>query len=148
MTQAQTKEFNLDALLDGTLDDLADLPEFKPFPVGSYELSLMIEPDKKIKNVYFTKLKIRSVVELADANAVPPEKGAESNVRSDLSNEYGQGEFKKVLAALAAKFGGKTNRELIELASKEWIDCMAITKQNVNKNNGAVYTQIVELAVE
>lgn len=141
------KEFNLDALLDGTLDDLADLPEFKPFPVGSYRLGLMIEQDKEKKNVYFTKLKVLEVMELSDASETPPAVGDESNVRSDLSNEYGQGEFKKVLAALSISFPKKTNRELIEIASKESIEVLAITKQNTNKKNGAIYTQIVELSV-
>lgn len=149
MSQAQTeqKAFDLDSLLDGTLDDLADLPEFKPFPVGSYKLALKIEADKALKNVYFTKLKVIEVIELSDSSETPPAVGDESNVRSDLSNEYGQGEFKKVLGALAAHFGGKTNRELIAIASQEWIEVLAVTKQNVNKKNNAVYTQLVELVV-
>lgn len=144
--QAQTKDFNLDALLDGTLDDLADLPEFKPFPVGSYRLGIKLEQDKEKKTVYFSKLKVLEVMELANSTDTPPEIGAESNVRYDLGNEYGQGDFKKLLSAMAANFGAKTNRELIEIG-KEGFEALAITKQNVNKKNGQVYTQIVEVQV-
>ena len=36
LLEHKMSEFNLDSLLDGTLDALADLPEFKPFPAGTY----------------------------------------------------------------------------------------------------------------
>lgn len=145
MTDA-TKDFDLDALLDGTLDDLADLPEFRPFPIGSYRLQVKLERDAEKKTVYFAKLKVLEVIELANSTETPPETGAESNVRMDVSNEYGQGDLKKVLSAMAANFGAKTNRELLEIG-KEGFEALAITKQNKNKTSGAVYTQIVEIQV-
>ena len=42
-------EFNLDSLLDGTLDDLADLPEFRPFVPGTYRVNFNFKADDKDK---------------------------------------------------------------------------------------------------
>jgi len=151
MTQANTNtaviEQDIDALMDGTLDDMADLPEFRPFPVGTYsaQFSILNDP-KKSKLVYFVKLKVLETVELADATEAPLEVGAEAQVRYDLSNEYGQGAFKKLLKVLADHFGAKSNRELVAEAANP-IDVVVVTKHNVNKKNGQVYTDIVELQI-
>ena len=138
--------FNIDALLDGTLDDLADLPEFRPLPVGTYHSQFKIEPDAKDKTIYYAKLKIIETKELANTDEVPVEKGAEANVRYDLKNEWGQGAFKKVMASLSAHYGAKSNRELLEEV-KSYIEVLVVTKQNLNKKDGKIYTDIVELAV-
>lgn len=135
--------FNLDSLLDGTLDDLADIPEFRPFNPGAYRLNFAFEQDKKTKHVYFAKLKVLEVLEQANPEDVPMEIGAETSVRYDLSNEYGQGAFKKILAVAAAHFGAKKNSELIE--DMKNVEVVAITKHNVNKKNNQIYTDIVEV---
>ena len=151
MTQANAnqsaQDFNMDALLDGTLDDMADMPEFRPFPIGTYSAQFSIVPDpKKNKFVYYAKLKVLETVELADEAEVPVEVGAEAQVRYDMSNEYGQGAFKKLLKILADHFGAKSNRELIADAVNP-IDVIVITKHNINKKNQQVYTDIVEMQI-
>jgi hypothetical protein len=146
MTEQTT--FDIDAILDGTLDDLADLPEFRPLPVGTYQAQFKIEraDANKSPNVFFAKLKITETVELANPEEKPVETGAEANVRYDLSNEFGQGAFKKLMSALAEHFGAKKTRELLEDV-KEYVDVFVVTKQNTNKKNGQVYSDIVELKV-
>lgn len=144
MTDAN-KDFDLDSLLDGTLDDLADLPEFRPFVPGTYRISFGFEVDKKDKAIYYAGLKILEIIEQADPNEKPMEVGAETNVRFDLKNEYGQGGFKRIMAVAADKFGKKSNRELIE--DLKGTECLVVTKQNVNKKNGQIYTDIVELQI-
>jgi hypothetical protein len=146
MTQAQNQDFDINSLLDGTLNDLKDLPEFRPLPVGSYRAMFSIVPDAKVKHIFFAKLKVIETMELAEATETPVEAGAEAQVRYDLSNEFGQGAFKKILAALAEHFGAKNNRALLEEVRNP-VEVMVVTKQNLNKKNGAVYTDIVELAV-
>ena len=39
----QTLNLDIDNLLDGTLDDLADAPEFKPFPLGAHKIVMKWE---------------------------------------------------------------------------------------------------------
>jgi hypothetical protein len=138
--------FDLDALLDGTLDDLADLPEFRPFPAGTHRVNFTFEYDKKDKKILYAKLKLLETVELHDAEDTPCEPGAEANVRYDLSNEYAQGNLKKLLVNIAGHFGAKKNSELI--SDMKQVECLAVTKLITSKKNAdQKYLDIVELQV-
>jgi hypothetical protein len=143
---ADQNTFDIDSLLDGTLDDLADLPEFRPFPAGTYRFNFWLEQDKKDKNIYYSRIKNLETIELTDTSEVPMEVGAEAGVRYDLSNEFAQGAFKKILAVLAGHFGAKPNRQLIEDA-KSPLEVLGVIKQTTNKKNGKVYNDIVEMQV-
>ena len=144
-TSTNPAEFNLDSLLDGTLDDLADLPEFRPFVPGTYRVNFNFKVDDKDKAIYYAQLKVIEVLEQVDPNEKPMEIGAETGVRYDLKNEYGEAGLKKVLFVAADKFGKKSPRNLIE--DMKNVECLVVTKQNVNKKNGQVYTDIVELQI-
>ena len=138
--------FDIDSLLDGTLDDLKDLPEFRPWPAGTYRFQFQLEQDKKEKTIYYSRMKNLETIELTDTSEVPVEVGAEAGVRYDLANEYGQGAFKKILAVLAGHFGAKSNRQLIEDA-KAPLEVLGVVKTNTNKKTGKVYNDIVEMQV-
>ncbi len=45
----ENTSIDLDSLLDGTLDDLADLPESVPFHAGGHKISLSLEAKIKHK---------------------------------------------------------------------------------------------------
>lgn len=147
MSDAQP--FDIDALLDGTLDDLADTPEFKPFVPGSYKVMFGLEADKKKpKSVYYGKMKMVEVLELADPSNSPPVKDDETSTRLDLENEFGQGNMKKILGAMIAKFGkGPTNREWIDKLMHEQVECTVITDLRPNKDKTVFYTNLVEIMV-
>lgn len=141
--------FDIDALLDGQLDDLADTPEFKPFVPGSYKIMFGLSQDnKKTKGIYFGKMKMVEVLELADPSNPPPVKDDETSTRFDMSNEFGQGNMKKVLSAMIAKFGkGPTNREWIDKLMVEDVECTVITDLRPNKDKTVFYTNLVEIMV-
>lgn len=142
----QNTSFDLDQLLDGTLDDLADAPEYRPWPAGTHRFTLKLEFDTKVKSVIYAKLKLLETIEQVDSEEKPLEVGAEANLRYDLSNEYAQGNFKRILVAAAAHFGAKKNSELIQEMNN--VECLGITKQIVSKKNkDAVYTDLVELQI-
>ena len=110
-------DFNIDSILDGTLDDLADLPEFKPFPVGTHKAVLTME--QKVVNKHpaiEVKLKALETIELpSGSEAEPVSPGQEGTVLYMLDNELGQGKFKKLLKQLAETYGtDKTNRQIME----------------------------------
>jgi hypothetical protein len=133
-TQTAAAEFNMDSLLDGTLDDLADAPEFKPFPAGVHKVTLKIE-QKKIGTHPAFEVSMTAVetIELADAtNETPLVKGATTSVAYMMDMELGQGNFKKILASLSAHFGTKSNRELI--ADAQNLECLVVTKVRMNKD--------------
>lgn len=145
-----TQEFNLDTLLDGKLDDLADMPEFKPFPAGLHRVYGKME-QKVVNNHPCIELKLKAIetVELpANSEDTPLVPGAETSVLFMLDNEIGQGSFKKVMKNIAEVFGvEKTNRELLAEMSG-WVECVVVTKQRRNKEKTQTYTDIVDLQVE
>ena len=139
-------DFNIDSLLDGTLDDLADAPEFKPFPAGTHKVTMTIV-QKKIGTHPAFEVGMTAVetLELADTTQEPLKTGATTSVAYMMDNDLGQGNFKKVLKSLAAHFGAKSNRELIEDAQN--LEVLVVTKTRQNKEKTQSYTDIVELQV-
>ena len=144
MSTDTTSDFNLDALLDGTLDDLADVPGFRTFPVGAHRVTINWKKVDK-KPAYSLMMTAIETVELADPNETPLVPGTMSSVMFMLDNEYGQSAFRKVIAALGESFGPGTNREIME--KSEGAEVLAITKHRHNKEKTASYTDIVSLAV-
>lgn len=145
-------DFDINSLLDGTLDALADMPEFKPFPAGTHSiLGTLIDKasDKKLwvngHPAYEFKMTLDETLEMADSTQLALAKGAETNVLYMLDNEMGQGQFKKLMTALSVKFGEKTNRELIGECKN--LAMTVVTKQRSNKDKTQMYTDIVELLV-
>lgn len=140
------ENFNIDSLLDGTLDDLADAPEFKPFPAGTHKVIITIV-QKKIGThpAFEVGMKAVETLELANSEEAPLATGATTSVAYMMDNDLGQGNFKKVLASLAAHFGAKSNRELI--AEAQNLEVAVVTKVRQNKDKTQSYTDIVELQV-
>lgn len=138
---------NIDSLLDGTLDDLADLPEFRPYPAGTHRVNIKFEQKVVNKHPGFEmKMKAIETIELpAGSSEEPLAAGAETSILFLLDNEIGQGQFKKVLMSLANHYGAKSNRELISDA--QGAECLVVTKQRQNKDKTQTYTDIVELQV-
>jgi len=143
----QTAAFDIDSLLDGTLDDLADLPEFRPFPVGTYRVAASITQDpKQAKNLFFLNLKVLETLELSDPTETPVEVGAETRIRYDVLNQYGQGNFKKILSAFGTKLGlGKVSAILEEARNPH--ESLVVTKQTFSKDKTKVFVDVVELQV-
>jgi hypothetical protein len=147
MSDQKTLTVNIDSLLDGTLDDLADFPEFKPFPVGVHRCQLSFE--QKIVNkhpAFQVNLKALETVELPSGSEDKPlEAGAETSVLYMLDNEMGQGKFKQLLSALRDHFGAKSNRELIAEATSAEI--LVSTELRSNKEKTKQFTDIVAIQV-
>jgi hypothetical protein len=156
----------MDALLDGTLDDLADIPEIRVYPVGAHKVIINWELNATLNNVFnergkessglkkFVKLSCKAVetVELpADSTDTPLEPGVPMQQLYDLSNEYAQGAFKNVMKALAQHYGAKSNRQLIEESQgAEVIITIKHRKDKTKKNDDGtpvVYAQIDNLMV-
>lgn len=144
---SENQEINIDSLLDGTLDDLADAPEFKPFPAGAHRVTVTLA--QKVINKHpavEVAMKAIETLELAKPDEDQPlAAGATASVAYMLDNELGQGNFKKILRSAADKFGNKSNRDL--MADLQNAEVVVVTKQRQNKDKTATYTEIVELQV-
>ena len=150
----------MDALLDGTLDDLADIPEFKPFPGGAHTVTVSWTV-KEIAGQMCPELTCTyvSAVELDNPEDVVPKAGDTCSVaymfkRKDKTtgkmvvNELGQGQFKEVIKSLGEHFPGANPREIME-ASKG-AEVMVVTKIRLDKrdkDNIKAYTDIKSLQV-
>ena len=137
---------NIDSLLDLSLDDIADLPEFKVFPIGAHQCTISFEK-KQIGTHPVVEMKLVAIatVKLADPTETPLEAGTESSVAFMLDNEYGMGNMKKVMTPLAQYFGLSKVQEIIE-ASKG-LEVLVVTKQRQNKEKTQTYLEIVSIQV-
>lgn len=137
----------LESLLDQNLDDLADAPEFKPFPAGAHRVILEALEQKKIGThpAVVIKLKAVETLELASTEDTPLEAGATTDISYMMDNEYGQGDFKKVAAALKGIFPAcRTVGDILREA--KGAEVMVVTSVRQNKDKTQSYTTIVELA--
>jgi len=134
-------EFDLASLLDGTLDDLADRPEFLPFVQGAHTVKLTLIQDEKKSSVLYAACTLIETLEQADPNETPMEPGTKFRARMDLSNKFGQGDIKMILAAAATVFNERSVSKLIESLKTEGMECSVVTENRTNKDK--VYTSIV-----
>lgn len=138
---------NMDDLLDMSIGDLADLPEFKPFPAGAHRVVFNYE-SKDVNGARCIEFKLKAVETLelndpvGDVALVP---GAETSVLYQLDNEFAQGKFKPLVTALAAHHGVSSVREALE-ASKG-MELTVVTKTRANKDKTQSYTDIVSIIV-
>lgn len=137
---------DIDSLLDGTLDDIADLPEFKPFPAGMHQVSIVMT-QKEINKKPSIELAMTYVepMELSDPSDVPPKAGDTSNLVFFLDNELGQGQFKEVIKALKPVYGTNgSNRDTMNESAGAVV--AVVTKLRKDKNDETkVYTQLQKL---
>jgi len=134
-------------LLDATLDDLEDLPEFKPFPPGAHQVtaSLSLKEINK-KQCVELEMKMIETLEVSDSNDAPAKAGDSCSTIFMLDNEYGRGNLKKVATPLGTALDTGILREIIEQAKD--IECVVITSLRTDKNDkDKKYIQVKELTV-
>lgn len=137
---------NID-LLDSTLDDLADLPEFKIFPNGAHRCTISFE-EKTVNDHPSVEVKLRvlETVELANSGDDPLAPGDEGSILYMLDNEFGQGGLKALLQPLGAATGFSRLRQIMEAASGMTVK--VVTKRRQNKEKTATYLSITSIQVE
>lgn len=139
-------EANLSDLLDANLDDLADLPEFKPYPNGAHKVTIKWE-QKKVNDHPALELKLKAIetVELADASEQPLQAGAETSVLYMLDNEFGQGKLKEFIKPLAEHLGVTKIGQVVEQSNG--MEVVVVTKIRQNKDKTQSYTDISKVTV-
>jgi hypothetical protein len=146
-----------DNLLDATLDDLADLPETKAFPVGAHAVTMFLnapQPKPGKKQQVHAKFVYRAPKELANPTDAAPNPGDESMIFLSLykkdgeKNEFGEGQLKRLLQPL--KDGGLSgsNRELID-ATKPGVDVVIVnTLREFPAGSGQFQMQIEKIELD
>lgn len=128
-------------LLDETLDDLADLPQNKPFPAGGHLVSLKIRRNEKKAGQYIVEMTHHEVMELANPNIAEedlPKPGDKSTVfistkkKDGSKNEIGQGQLKIVMAPIGKMLETNIIGEIIE-GSKDGVLAAVVVKIRADK---------------
>lgn len=135
----------LNSLLDGSLDDLADMPTFEPYPDGTHKCIIKFEV-KKINNKDAVELLLVAIetIELANpAEDTPLVKGAETSVLFMLENEFGQGSFKEIVNPLGKALGITSPRAVMEAVNGA--EAEVTTKKRWNKDKTQAYTSVKSL---
>lgn len=134
---------DIDSLLDISLDDLADLPEFGIYPSGAHRVTIDFE-SKTVANHPSIEMKMKYVeaIELVDAEATPPAAGAESSVLFMLDNEFGQGALKEVMKPLGEATGCSSVREI--MAAAKGMEVVVTTVAKPDKKDPSVMRQNVK----
>ncbi len=125
---------DLDTLLDNTLDDLADLPTFKPFAAGGHRVTITLK-SKEINKKPCVEMLITMVepIELADPSEEAPKEGDTANTLYFLDNEIGQGKFKEVASVFGEALGITTLRDIVEQVTD--IECVIVSSVTVDKKD-------------
>lgn len=135
-------------LLDASIDDLADLPEFTTYPAGTHRVTFTWKA-KKVNDTRAFEFKFSAIetLELADpATDQPLEAGAETTTMYQLDNEFAQGKFKPLVKALAEHHGVATIGEALELSQN--MELVIVTKVRVDrKDKDKKYTDVVSFVV-
>lgn len=157
---SENTKVDLDALLDGTLDDLADAPTFKPFPAGAHMVAISWVTDQPINDIPTVKLKLKhiSTEEQVNTEDVAAVAGDETEVAFMLNkadgtaNELAQGQMKEILASIKTGLDipSATNREV--MAASNGLEVLVVTtvRKSVNKTDKTdikYYTGVKSLSV-
>jgi hypothetical protein len=151
-------ENTLDDLLDKDLDDLADLPSFKPYPEGSHRARIKFN-EKVVNNKPSVEVKLIGIAseELAKPDTDKPiEVGQETSClftltkKDGTANEVAQGKLKEILSKLKEAVGGSRSREIMQNANE--VEVLVTTKlrekkDDAGKGTGEYGTDIVDIAV-
>lgn len=142
----------IDSILDSTLDDLADMPEFKPFPPGAHRCTFDFVA-KTVNNKPAVELKFTAIetAESSDPNGAVVTPGQTTNIllllrnNDGTRNEIAEGQLKMVVSALKETFPGNNNGEILTAA--KGAEVLLVSKIRVNKTNGTENTALVSLSV-
>lgn len=133
----------LDQLLDGTLDDLADVPEFAPFPAGIHLVTIAwnqktVADGKAGYELKFSAIETR---EAADPDQVVS-KGQVDSVffflvhPNEKFRDSQQGAFKGIIKALAETFPASSTKGVIEASNGA--ECLIVTSLKAEKKEGVL----------
>lgn len=143
MTQ-ENMILDMDALLDGTLEDLADAPEWQEYPPGAHLVEITkierfkVGDDGTKQGMKFS-FKGKQTLEAADPEKVISE-GQVTSISFFLVHpnenvvKQGQGQFKEIMAAAAAQYGAAKNSELCEKLTGS--EVILVTDLRAEKKDG------------
>lgn len=124
--------------------DLEDLPSFEPYPNGAHLVT--IEFERKVVNdnpAIILKTEMVETQQLEDEAAVAPKPGDKYDFMFSISNEFGEGSLKNILAPLAEQTGITNNGQLLDHV--KGMQALITTKQRMDKKNDVMRCNITTI---
>jgi hypothetical protein len=134
--------------LDGTLDDIADLPEFKPFPSGAFKVKLpkgFVAKKIGTHPAIEMKMELLEILELADPSDEAPKVGAEASIAFMMDNDTGAGFFKLAATPIAERLRTRNRKEVMEGAKE--MECIVVLTKTHDKEKDRYYNNLKKLDV-
>ena len=152
-----TTNNTLDSILDGTLDDIADLPSFAAWPAGAYRVSLKEGFKQKTINdkpAFELKLTCLEVLEINNAaeQEEAPKVGDETSLSYGMETEVGKGFFKEAVMPFVVHLGldAKTPGAIrAAVDGSKGLECLAVLKRTSKTAEGETkyYPKLVKIEV-
>ena len=133
------------SVLDGSLDDIEDLPGFLAFPTGAYHVKLDKGLVKKEINKHpavemaMTCVEVKELSNPEDAENAP-KVGDICSTAFMLDNETGRGFLKIVLKAIGERCGTKNTAEILNASIG--LEAIVVVKKTVDKEKGKEYANL------
>lgn len=146
---------SMDDLLDRSLDDIADLPEFNTFWPGVHKCKIKWEAKKFERTVDNVKkqvphmqltLEYVELMEHADAkhDESPAKAGDKCSTSYDLTNENAMGALKKATKSLGIHLGTTNVKEIIK--GSQDFEVAVVVKNRFGKDDKTVrYLQVEDM---
>lgn len=136
--------------LNGSLDDIEDLPAFAVFRSGAYIVNFpegLVEKRINGKPAVELKCVCKEVKELSDPNEADkaPKIGDQGSFLFIVDNETGRGFLKMVLKAYAERLGTKDVPTL--KAAVKGTDALVVVKWSEDKTKGREYMNLTKIAL-
>lgn len=132
---------NLDfSILDGTLDDIDDLPGFLVFPSGAYLIELAKGLEKKAIGAHpavemaMTCLEVKELANATADEANKPKIGDICTAAYMLDNPMGQGKLKEVLKPIGDKLGLSKNSEI--MGASKGVKALILMQKTTKEKDG------------
>lgn len=134
---------NLNDLLNGSLDDLPDVPAFVTWPAGAYRCLVSAElKEVNDKPVVEAKYTLKEVLEMASPDTVAPLVNSTNSEAFFLDNELGIGKMKDFLKPFAKQFDEANVQALIDLVKNIEVDVVNKPRKDKKDPDRSYFTSV------
>lgn len=151
--EQQKKLSELEGLLDGTLDDIEDLPGFIQLPTGAYKVLLaegfrnkVISSEGKDHPAVDLPMTVKEIIELGNAEEAQEVKVNDvATLTWMMDNETGKGFFKEAIRPLYTHLNANSYNEAMK--NSRGMEVIVVISRTFNKDKQRHFMQLKKLTV-
>lgn len=140
---------SLNSLLDGTLDDIEDLPGFIQLPTGAYKVKLaegFRSKEISSKPAIDLPMTVLEIIEMGNPEQAPEVKvGDVATLAWMMDNETGKGFFKEAIRPIYEFLKAKSYNEAMQ--NSKGLDVIVVIVRTHNKEKQRDFMQLKKLTI-